>query len=198
MTLKKLVKTVFMTEILKGMALTFKSMLTPAVTRQYPKEKRPAMPGFRGLHAFVRDAKTGREKCIACGLCGAVCPSQCIYIYTKEDEAEQKKVIDRYEIEVLRCVYCGFCVEACPVGAVVLTEEYEYSDYSREALYMTKEKLLANWDRLMAGRKGEEYFERFWHPTFNDFRAYEGQPVFNKEAFGREMPGKAGARGEAK
>ncbi len=173
MTVKNFFKTIFFIEILKGMALTFKSMLTHAVTRQYPEEKRPAFPGFRGLHAFVIDPATGREKCIACGLCAAICPSKCIYIYTKEENG--RKVPDRYEIEVLRCIYCGFCVEACPVGAVVLTEHFEYSDYSREALYMTKEKLLENWKKFMAGPKGEEYFKKFWHPTLNDYRAYEGQ-----------------------
>ncbi len=176
--LKKIIDTIFLTEIMKGMALTLRSFFSPAVTRQYPEEKRQPFPGFRGQHAFVRDEATGKEKCIACGLCGAVCPSKCIYIYTKEDPETRKKVIDRYEIELLRCVYCGFCVEACPVGAVVLTENYEYSDYSRDALYMTKERLLDNWDRLMAGEKGREYFKRFWTPTKDSFRAYPGQPVF--------------------
>ncbi|MDA8169588.1 MAG: NADH-quinone oxidoreductase subunit NuoI [Nitrospiraceae bacterium] len=179
MTIKKFINTVFMTEILKGMALTFRSMLTPAITRQYPKVKRSAAAGFRGEHAFVRDPETGREKCIGCGLCGAVCPSQCIHIYTSEDPETHKKIVDRYEIELLRCVYCAFCVEACPVGAISLTENYEYADYSREALYMTKEKLLANWDKFMAGKKGEEYFKKFWHPQANDFAAYAGQAVFN-------------------
>ncbi|MDA8087093.1 MAG: NADH-quinone oxidoreductase subunit NuoI [Nitrospiraceae bacterium] len=178
MNTKKIVKTIFMTEILQGMALTLKSLFSPAVTRQYPKEKRQPFPGFRGQHAFVRDAKTGKEKCIACGLCGAVCPSKCIYIYTKEDEETRKKTIDRYEIELLRCVYCAFCVEACPVGAIALTENYEYSDYSREALYMTKEKLLDNWDRFMAGPKGDEYFEKFWTPKQQSFRAHDDQAVF--------------------
>ncbi len=177
MRVKDIVKTIFFTEILKGLALTFRSMLTHAVTRQYPEEKRPAQPGFRGLHALVVDPKTGREKCIACGLCAAVCPSQCIYIYTKESE-DNRKVPERYEIEVARCIYCAFCVEACPVGAIALTEHYEYSAYSRDDLYMTKEKLMANWNKYMAGKKGEDYFKRFWHPVLDDYREYEGQPVF--------------------
>ena len=177
MTVKQLIKTMFFTEIVKGMALTLKSMFTRAVTRQYPDFKRPAFPGVRGMHAFVRDAETGKEKCIACGLCAAICPSQCIYIQTSENP-EHQKVAERYEIEVLRCVYCAFCVEACPVGAVALTEHFEYSDTTREALYMDKERLLKNWDTYMAGPKGEEYFKRFWHPVRNDFKAYEGQPVF--------------------
>jgi NADH-quinone oxidoreductase subunit I len=170
-----------MTEIIKGMALTLKMMFTHAITRQYPEEKRPAMPGFRGLHTLVREPETGKERCIACGLCGAVCPSQCIYIYTKEDPDSGRKVIDRYEIDVLRCIFCGFCVEACPVGAIALSEHFEYSDYSREAFYMTKEKLLGNWDKYFAGKKGEEYFRKFWHPVPEDFKAYEGQAMFGKK-----------------
>ncbi|MDA8173228.1 MAG: NADH-quinone oxidoreductase subunit NuoI [Nitrospiraceae bacterium] len=177
---KKIGRTIFLADIAKGMALTLKSMFSHAVTRQYPKEKPDVKPGFRGQHAFVRDPGTGREKCIACGLCGAVCPSQCIYIYTKEDPDTGKKVIDRYDIELLRCVYCAMCVEACPVGAVALTESYEYSSYTRDELYMTKEKLLDNWDKFMAGDKGREYFRKFWTPLADQFKAYEGQARHKK------------------
>ena len=177
MTLKGIVKSVFMTEILKAMALTLKMMFTHAVTRQYPDVKRPPFPGFRGLHALVRK-EDGDAKCVGCGLCAAICPSKCISVYTSEG-ADHSKVVDRYEIEVLRCVYCAFCVEACPFGAIALTEHYEYSDYSRAAFDMDKEKLLANWDKFMAGPKGEEYFKKFWHPQANDFAAYAGQAVFN-------------------
>lgn len=177
MTLKSLVRTIFLTEILKGMALTLKTMFTRPVTRQYPKEKRPALPGFRGLHALARDYRTGEARCVGCGLCAAVCPSKCIYIYTA-DSLEHKKIVERYEIEVLRCVYCAFCVEACPYSAVVLTEHYEYSDYSREALYMTKDKLLANWDKHMGQEKDAEYFRKFWHPTSADFGTPDNQAAF--------------------
>ena len=178
MNTKKIVKTIFMTEILQGMALTLRSMFTHAVTRQYPTEKRQPFAGFRGQHALVRDPQTGAAKCIACGLCAAVCPSRCIHLHGKMDKETGKKVIDRYDVELLRCLYCGLCVEACPVGAVALTDNYEYSDYSREALYMTKEKLLATWDKFMAGTKGEEYFRDFWTPKRRDFTAHDGQAVF--------------------
>jgi len=176
-TVKAFIKKITFYEILQGMALTFRSMLTKPVTRQYPEEKHPAMPGFRGLHALVRESSTGREKCIACGLCAAICPSQCIHIYTGE-AADGRKVAERYEIEVLRCTFCAFCVEACPVGAVVLTEHYEYSDYSRDAFYYNKEMLLANWDKYMAGDKGKQYFKRFWRPMSEDFVAHDDQAVF--------------------
>jgi NADH-quinone oxidoreductase subunit I len=175
MTVKDMAKRVFLIEILKGMALTLKMMFTHAVTRQYPKEKRPPLPGFRGLHALVRNPD-GKARCVGCGLCAAVCPSQCISVYTSEGP-NHTKIVDRYEIEVLRCVYCAFCVEACPFGAVVLTDRYEYSDYSRDAFNMDKERLLTNWDKWN-GRKGEEYFERFWKPKSEDFTAHENQAVF--------------------
>lgn len=177
MRFKNLVKTVFLTEIIKGMALTLQSFFSPAVTRQYPKEKRPAMPGFRGLHALTRDFQTGEARCVGCGLCAAVCPSKCIYIYTA-DSLDHKKIVERYEIEVLRCVYCGLCVEACPYSAVVLTGHYEYSNYSRDVFYMTKEKLLENYDKHMGPEKDREYFKKFWHPTSDDFGTPEGQAVF--------------------
>ncbi|MEW6408959.1 MAG: NADH-quinone oxidoreductase subunit NuoI [Nitrospirota bacterium] len=162
------IKKVFFIEIIKGLTLTLSRFFSRAVTRQYPKEKRPPFFGFRGLHALVRDPQTGKERCVGCGLCAAICPSKCIYVYTSEGEDHQK-VVDRYEIELLRCVYCAFCVEACPFRAIVLTEHYEYSDYSREALYFTKERLLSNWDRFMSGEKGEEYFKKFWRPKTEDY-----------------------------
>jgi NADH-quinone oxidoreductase subunit I len=181
MKFNEFIKTVFLTEILKGLALTLKSLFTRPVTRQYPEEKRVAMPGYRGLHALVREESTGKERCIACGLCAAVCPSQCISIHTAESP-EHVKVAERYEIDVLRCLFCGFCVEACPVGAVVLTEHFEYAAYSREALIMNKERLLENWDTYMAGDKGKEYLKRFWLPRPNELETYEGQAVFKPSA----------------
>lgn len=168
MTIIELIKKIFLIEILQGLALTFKHWVSPSVTRQYPKEKREPFPGSRGLHALVRNPATGKEKCVGCGLCAAICPSQCIYIYTNEGD-DNKKVVDRYEIEVLRCVYCALCVEACPYGALALTDHFEYSDYTREAFYYTKEMLLENWDKYMAGDKGTEYLEKFWRPRTVDF-----------------------------
>ncbi|MEW6675784.1 MAG: NADH-quinone oxidoreductase subunit NuoI [Nitrospirota bacterium] len=179
MTVKELAKKIFFVEIVKGLALTLSRLFSHAVTIQYPKEKRPISPGFRGLHAFVRNPETGKYKCVGCGLCAAYCPSQCIHIYTSEGE-EGTKIVERYEIEILRCIYCGFCVEACPYGAIALTEHYEYSDYSRDALYMTMDKLLSNWDNYMAGSKGEKYFKRFWRPMSEDLGTSEGQAVFKK------------------
>jgi NADH-quinone oxidoreductase chain I len=176
-TFNRFVKTVFLIEIFKGMALTVKMFFSPPVTRQYPKEKRPAAAGFRGLHALTRDFHTGEARCVGCGLCAAMCPSRCIYIYTA-DSLDHKKIVERYEIDVLRCVFCGLCVEACPYLAVALTEHYEYSDYSRDAFYMTKEKLLANYDKYMGPEKDRQYYRKFWHPTSDDFGTPENQALF--------------------
>ncbi|MBF0538734.1 MAG: NADH-quinone oxidoreductase subunit I [Nitrospirae bacterium] len=159
------------------MKLTLTTAFKKPVTRQYPKEKRPAMPGFRGLHALVRDPATGKAKCVGCGLCAAMCPSKCINIYTSEG-ANHEKVVDRYEIEVLRCMYCSLCVEACPFGAVVMTQHYEYSDYSKESFFMTIETLLDNWDKYMGGDKGTFYLDNFWRPKTMDFTTPTEQAVF--------------------
>lgn len=168
MTVTELIKKVLFIEVLQGLALTFKHMVTPAVTIQYPTERKEPIPGSRGLHALVRDSETGKEKCVGCGLCAAMCPSQCIHIYTSEGD-DHKKVVDRYEVEVLRCVFCGLCVEACPFGALALTEFFEYAGFTREEFYYNKERLLENWDKYMAGDKGREYFEKFWRPKAVDF-----------------------------
>lgn len=174
----KIIKTVFFTEIIKSMSLTLRTMFTRPVTRRYPKVKRPVAAGYRGLHALAKNEK-GKMKCVGCGLCSAHCPAQCISIHTSEGE-NHTKVVERYEIDVLRCVYCAFCVEACPFGAITMSEHYEYSSFSRDEFYMTKEKLLENWDKYFPGEKGKKYFEKFWHPLKQDFVAYEGQAIFRK------------------
>ncbi len=179
MTVNELINKIFFVDIIKGLALTLSRLFTKPVTRRYPKEKRPAALGFRGLHALVRNPATGKAKCVGCGLCAAICPSRCISIYTSEGP-EHEKVVDRYEIEVLRCVFCGLCVEACPYGAVVLTPHYEYSDYSRDPFYMTKDKLLKNWDNYM-GDDGLDYFDRYWNPRSEYFKGHKGQAVFKKD-----------------
>jgi len=124
-----------------------------------------------------RDAETGKERCVGCGLCAAMCPSQCIHIYTSEGE-EHQKIVDRYEVEVLRCVYCALCVEACPYAALVLTDHFEYSGYTRGEFYYTKEMLLANWDKYMSGDKGMNYIKNFWRPRSGDFvKKVESKPA---------------------
>ena len=164
MTVKQLIDKVFLTEILKGMALTFKMMLSKPVTIQYPDEKRKIYPGFRGKHAFVRDAKTGRQKCIMCMKCVNICPSQCISLKKGRDE-NNKPFLERYDIEALRCIYCGYCVEVCPVCALVLTEDFGYCSYTKDAIFFDKDKMLKNWDEFVAKLSGDVYWNKFWRPN---------------------------------
>jgi NADH-quinone oxidoreductase subunit I len=181
MKFNELVKTIFFVEILKGLKLTLSRFFSKPVTRRYPKVKRPAALGYRGLHALVPNPTTGEPRCVGCGLCVAVCPSRCISIYTSEG-AENQKIVDRYEIEVLRCTFCALCVEACPYGAIVLTPHYEYSNYSRDDFYMTKDKLLKNWEMYM-GEKGYDYFDKFWNPRSTHFKTPMGQPLLESGTY---------------
>jgi len=161
MKIREIIKKILFIEIMKGLALTFRTMLKPPVTRRYPKEKREPFPGFRGRHAFVRDSKTNKEKCVACLRCASVCPSKCIYIDFTVNE-NGSRTLKKYEIESLRCVFCGYCATVCPVCALVLTEVYEYADYSRESFYYDRERLLSNWDEFAAMIKNDTYFNKFW------------------------------------
>jgi len=168
MTVKEIVKKIFLIEILKGMALTLRSMFSRAVTRQYPEYKRDPFSGFRGRHAFVRDPETGLEKCVACLKCSVVCPSQCISISYSEHDGLRS--LEKYEIEALRCIFCGYCVEVCPVCALVLTEVYEYSAYSRKDIFFDKEELLKNWDDFTSSLKIDNYWNKFWRPDGIDIK----------------------------
>jgi NADH-quinone oxidoreductase subunit I len=154
---KKLFKTIFMIEIAQGMWVTLKTMLTPQnkkpfyeKTRQYPTFKRKAIPGSRGLHAMRRD-ETGKAACIGCGLCEAVCPSKAITVVTSEG-AEHEKLVNSYELDLLRCVFCGFCIDACPVSAILQTPEFELACYSRKDAFYTKDHLVDIGDHYL-GKK---------------------------------------------
>jgi NADH-quinone oxidoreductase subunit I len=126
--------------MLKGLALTLRRVFSRPITTQYPEEKIPPSQRWRGIQYFEKDER-GKTKCVACGLCMAVCPSQCITIETTEDE-EGRRVPLRYELDASRCVYCGFCEEACPVGAVFLGKTYEWVETQRNPMILTTEKLL--------------------------------------------------------
>jgi NADH-quinone oxidoreductase subunit I len=155
--IKKFLKMIFLYEIGQGMWLTLKTMLTSqkhkmpyAVTRQYPTFKRKAIPGSRGLHAMRRD-DAGNAACIGCGLCEAVCPSKAITVVTSEGP-EREKLVNAYELDLLRCVFCGFCIDACPVSAIVQTPEFELACFSRKDAFYTKEHLVAIGDRFLGGK----------------------------------------------
>ena len=135
-------------ELLQGMATTFRYMLKPKVTINYPYEKGPLSPRFRGEHA-LRRYPNGEERCIACKLCEAICPAQAITIEA-EPRADGSRRTTRYDIDMTKCIYCGFCQEACPVDAIVEGPNFEFSTETREELFYDKQKLLENGERWEA------------------------------------------------
>jgi NADH-quinone oxidoreductase subunit I len=134
-----------LTELLTGMALTFRYMFRPKVTINYPYEKGPLSPRFRGEHA-LRRYPNGEERCIACKLCEAICPAQAITIEAEPRDDGSRRTT-RYDIDMTKCIYCGFCQEACPVDAIVEGPNFEFATETRAELMYDKEKLLANGDR---------------------------------------------------
>jgi NADH-quinone oxidoreductase subunit I len=161
---RNLLQTIFQVEILQGMALTLRKLFSPPITRQYPDEKPPMYAGFRGQHALVRDPVTKDSKCIGCMRCVTVCPSRCIHIRCDHQD-NGTRLVEHYSIEALRCVFCGYCVEVCPVGAITMTEIFEYASYDRESLLFEKEALLDNWDRFLEETGHDEtYVNPFWRP----------------------------------
>ncbi len=141
--LKKFIRTITLIDIFKGLALTgsvwVRSIITPKqvlVTRQYPEEKRPAFPGFKGHHAFLQE-EDGSLKCVACGICAGVCPAKAIDVISDEGP-DHEKVVAGYQINAFRCIYCGLCQEYCPKDAIVLTQLYEMADYDDRESYIWK------------------------------------------------------------
>lgn len=137
-----------MTELVKGFALTLKYMFKPKVTINYPFEKGPISPRFRGEHA-LRRYPNGEERCIACKLCEAICPAQAITIEAEPRDDGSRRTT-RYDIDMTKCIYCGLCQEACPVDAIVEGPNFEFATETREELYYNKQKLLDNGDRWEA------------------------------------------------
>ena len=141
-------KSFMLVELLKGMALTGRYAFSRKVTIQFPEEKTPLSPRFRGLHA-LRRYENGEERCIACKLCEAVCPAVAITIEAGE-RADGSRRTTRYDIDLTKCIYCGFCEESCPVDSIVETQILEYHGEKRGDLYFTKDMLLAVGDRYKA------------------------------------------------
>ena len=128
--------------MLKGLMLTLNRFLSKPITVQYPEERTLPAARWRGIQYFEKDER-GKTKCVACGLCMIVCPSQCIYIETAEDE-EGRRYPLTYELDASRCVYCGYCEEACPVSAIFMGRTYDWVEPVRKPLLMDTEKLLEN------------------------------------------------------
>ena len=141
----KYIKSFTLFELLQGMFLTLKYMFKAKVTINYPHEKGPLSPRFRGEHA-LRRYPNGEERCIACKLCEAVCPAQAITIESELRNDGSRKTT-RYDIDMLKCIYCGLCEESCPVDAIVQGPNFEFATETREELYYNKKKLLENGDK---------------------------------------------------
>src|SRR5436853_4565512 len=135
-------------ELLRGMMLTGRHLFARKITVQFPEERTPQSPRFRGLHA-LRRYPNGEERCIACKLCEAVCPALAITIES-EERPDGTRRTTRYDIDLFKCIYCGFCEEACPTDAIVMTREIEFHMVARYESIATKEMLLAFGDRKEA------------------------------------------------
>ena len=144
--LRHYIKSFALWELLLGLKLTGRYLFSRKFTIQYPEQKTPMSPRFRGLHAQRRYAN-GEERCIACKLCEAICPAQAITIEAGPRRNDGTRRTTRYDIDMVKCIYCGFCQEACPVDAIVEGPNFEFATETREELLFNKEKLLANGDR---------------------------------------------------
>ena len=143
--IKGFFKTYLLLELVQGLMVTGRHLFHRKITIQYPEEKTPLSPRFRGLHA-LRRYPNGEERCIGCKLCEAICPALAITIETAERDDGTRRTT-RYDIDLTKCIFCGFCEESCPVDAIVETRIFEFHGEERGDLYYTKEMLLAIGDK---------------------------------------------------
>jgi len=141
-------RSLLLIELFQGLGVTGRYLFKTKFTVQYPEERAPMSPRFRGLHA-LRRYENGEERCIACKLCEATCPALAITIEA-EPRADGTRRTTIYEIDLFKCIYCGFCEESCPVDSIVETSMYEYCFEQRGEHIMTKERLLAIGDQYEA------------------------------------------------
>ena len=147
-TARDYLRSLTLSALFKGLSVTGRYFFKRKFTVQYPEEKAPISPRFRGLHA-LRRYPNGEERCIACKLCEAVCPALAITIECEPREDGSRRTT-RYEIDLFKCIYCGFCEESCPVYSIVETNIYEYDFETRGEHIMTKDKLLEIGDKYEA------------------------------------------------
>lgn len=152
MKLDQAARSLFLREFAAATWLAMKYFFRPKSTINYPFERTRVSPRFRGEHA-LRRYPNGEERCIACKLCEAICPAQCIVIEAGPRRNDGTRRTTRYDIDMTKCIYCGYCQEACPVDAIVMGPNYEFATETREELFYSKDKLLENgarWERELA------------------------------------------------
>lgn len=128
--------------LLVGLGITFKYMLKPVITLQYPRQSVKMTPRFRGHIDLVRDEESGADKCIVCGMCQKNCPSNCITVAGEKVEGAKKKSLTLYSLDFTRCSLCGICVESCPTGAIDFSKDYNLAGRRREAYVFDLKKRL--------------------------------------------------------
>ncbi len=141
----RFIKSLSLKELRVGLGVTGRYFFARKFTLQYPDDKTPLSPRFRGLHA-LRRYPNGEERCIACKLCEAVCPALAITIESEPRDDGSRRTT-RYDIDLTKCIFCGYCEESCPVDSIVETHIFEYYGEKKGDLYMTKERLLAVGDK---------------------------------------------------
>ena len=152
MSLLQTANSLLLTEFFGAFFLSFRYLLKPKATLNYPHEKNPQSPRYRGEHA-LRRYPNGEERCIACKLCEAICPAQAITIEAAPRGNDGTRRTTRYDIDMTKCIYCGYCQEACPVDAIVEGPNSEFAVETREELFFDKQRLLDNgaiWEREIA------------------------------------------------
>jgi NADH-quinone oxidoreductase subunit I len=146
MSIASTLNSLLLREFASAFWLSMRYFFKPKTTLNYPFEKGPLSPRFRGEHV-LRRYPNGEERCIACKLCEAICPAQAITIEAGPRGNDGSRRTTRYDIDMVKCIYCGFCQEACPVDAIVEGPNFEFATETREELYFNKDRLLANGDR---------------------------------------------------
>ncbi len=138
---------IYIPEIVKGLSLTFKNMIRPKFTFEYPEERFIPPSAYRGRPVLVEE-NNGDERCVACGLCSRVCPALAIEVQAAETDREKERYPEKFEINMLRCIFCGFCEEVCPEEAIVMSKDYDLTFSNREEGIYGKEKLLTPVNQL--------------------------------------------------
>jgi len=134
-TVARWLRTIFLVDLIKGLWVTARYTPQPAFTFQYPAERRPVAPRFRGLLRLQVEPETGAATCIVCDQCARVCPDDLIALGGHREPGQKIKILDYFDFNLSRCSFCGLCAEVCPtrpVKALIMSEDYELGTYTRD------------------------------------------------------------------